>query len=690
MTKSFLSISFLLVVLNNQLKSQYDKEQPSQTESEILETIAESGENEADISIITEELQYYLKNPLNLNLASSKDLEKLGLLTPFQINSIIDYRQKRGNFLSVYELNGVPGFSETLIKTLFPFVAVNSGDTENIALHKAGFKQLFMVNTGRVLELQDGYKNATDSIKQINTNKYYQGNPCRIKLKYRVGYGNNYQCGFLMEKDPGETWFSGSNKTFDFSSAYLQVKDLGHIKNFVFGDFSACFGQGLVTWNGFAHGKTANTISITKTTEGINYYSSFNENQYLRGIASTIELGNIDFSAFYSSKYIDANVSSYDSLGNIAEVSSFQNSGIHALPSEISDEDALGEKIYGGNISFDKGNLRIGATIVNIHYNAVFRKSNEIYNYCLFSGNRLTTGGINYLLRFRKAEFLGEAATNSIHGKAFLNGFSFALVPELSIAMIYRYFDPDYYSPYANVFAQNGNPQNEKGLYTGIEFIPFAKIKINAYTDFFKYPFPKYKISSPSNGSNYLITTFYEPHEKTSISARYSYLKKEEDTKTGTPDPLFLSKVSWQKFRIQASFEVSSSVEFRNRIEFVHYSKQDSSGQNGLLLYQDIILKPNTIPFLFIARYAIFQTDDWESRIYSYENDMLYSYSVPPYYGKGTRAYLLFRYSPLKYYSLWFRYGITIFSNKETVGEGPMKINKNRRSEAGIQAIVRF
>lgn len=508
MIKPLINTCFFFTILNFQLQAQDYNELSNSVEPEIVESIAENAEGEIDISTLTEELQFYNKHPLDLNIATAEDFEKLGLLTAFQISSIIEYRQKNGKFLSVYELNGVPGFSVVTVKTILPFVTVKHGNLENDVNYKPKFNQQLLTFTGRTLESQKGYSNPPDSIKQLNPNLYYPGNSYHVKLKYNLAYGSNFQSGISMEKDPGETWFSGTNKTFDFTSAYLQAQDLKHIKNIIIGDYTANFGQGLVLWSGFTQGITANTVNIVKTIEGFGHYSSFDENHYLRGLAGTFHSGCLELSSFYSSKHIDAHVSSRDSLGNVVEVSSLQNTGIHALPSEISGEDALGEKLFGGNISMTNGRLRIGATYTNMHYSAMFKKADELYNYCSFSGNKLSVGSLNYLLRLRKAEFFGEAAKNSMQGKAFLNGVIFHSISELSIAIVYRYFEPEYFSAYANVFAQNSNPSNESGLYTGIEYLPVAKIKINAYADFFKNPFPKYQISSPSIGSNYFIAIF--------------------------------------------------------------------------------------------------------------------------------------------------------------------------------------
>jgi hypothetical protein len=671
------------------VNAQDTKDDPESYEAEILENISENSEGEADGTIVTEEFENLSRHPIDINKASSKDFEKLGFLTPFQVFSIIDYRQAHGNFFSVYELNGVDGISYSDLKSLMPYIKV---DPSNIDLNSnsGNIQNMLLVNTGRTIELQDGYRSATDSLKKKYPNRYYPGNPYKVKLKYRFEYGNDYSAGLSGEKDPGETWFSGSNKTFDYLSGFVQVQNKGVLKKLILGDYNAGFGQGLVIWSGFASGKTAYSVNIGKSAEGFSQYSSFDENHYLRGIASTFRLGKLDVSTFFSSKRIDANTTSTDSSGNVTAISSLENTGIHALPAEIADEDALGEKTFGGNISYDAGRIKIGATLANTSYGASIQKRPELYNVYAFSGKELLAGSLNYLVRFRRFEIFGEAAHNSMQGNAIINGISVQPVSEFSISILHRYFEPNYFSPYANVFAQNASPTNENGLYTGIEFVPVQKIKVSAYSDFFKYPFPKFGISSPSAGRNYFAETTYDPSENSSFSIRYSYLQKQEDSKTIAPGPRTLANTALQKVRFSVSYKLSQFIELRNRVELVKFNKEAEAEQLGFLIVQDLVWRPERKPFSVAARYAVFQTDGYESRIYAYENDLLYSYSVSALSGKGSRAYMLLRYHPLKFLDLSMRYSIIIYSDKETISTGPTTIDGNRKSDFSVQAIMRF
>ena len=682
---SFLKVSLAFVLLifysSVSLFAQSENEQPVKLESELLEDIAENADVGIDASMLTEELQYLIAHPIDINSASAADFEKLGVLTPFQISSIIEYRKEHGKFLSVNELNGVDGFSVSTLKLILPFIKI--GETQGVV--KKEFSQLFLANIGRRIEKQSGYENVSDSIKAAHPNSYYLGNPYLVRLKYKGEFGNAFDAGFTAEKDPGETWFSGNNKTFDFLSGYLQFQDKGILKNIIVGDFNACFGQGLVIWNGFSSGKTSFANNICKSNEGFNHYSSTNENQFFRGIASKIQYKQLTFSTFISSKHIDANVLNNDSAGNATIVSSFENCGIHALPSQIADEDKLGEKTFGGNLSYDFGIMRIGSTLSNTLYSAAVQKQDVAYNYYAFSGKRIGSAGLNYLVRGRRFNIFGEFALNSTNGNAFINGASLQIVPELSISILQRYFSPQYYMPYARAFSQCGIPTNEQGVYIGVEFSPVSKFKLTAYSDFFKSPWLKYRISAPSAGLNYFINGLYDISKNSSVSIRYIYLQNEEDISSSTPNPNEVVKVSLHKVRINADFALSNRISTGNRVECVLYTKQTLPNQKGFMFYQDFMWKP-VKNLVLTARYMVFNTDGWESRIYAYENDVLYSNSMPAISGKGARTYLLLKYKAGRYLNLWLKYCISTYFDRNTIGTGVTEIQGNQKSDINFEA----
>ncbi|HKB45305.1 MAG TPA: hypothetical protein VKC90_12980, partial [Chitinophagaceae bacterium] len=69
----------------------------------------------------------------------------------------------------------------------------------------------------------------------------------------------------------------------------------------------------------------------------------------------------------------------------------------------------------------------------------------------------------------------------------------------------------------------------------------------------------------------------------------------------------------------------------------------------------------------------------------AYENDVLYSYSIPAFFDKGFRYYFTLNYDLNKKLSLWLRWAQTIYRDKKTIGSGLDEIQGNHRSEIKLQ-----
>lgn len=127
----------------------------------------------------------------------------------------------------------------------------------------------------------------------------------------------------------------------------------------------------------------------------------------------------------------------------------------------------------------------------------------------------------------------------------------------------------------------------------------------------------------------------------------------------------------------------------RNRLDIL-LNKSINYKASGYLLYQDIIY---SLPFQSSAinlRYALFDTDSYNERIYTYESDVLYSFSVPSYYYKGSRIYLMLNYDFSRNISLWLRYSQSFYTNKASMGTRFDEIMGNTKSEIKVQLLLKI
>ncbi|MEO6837256.1 MAG: hypothetical protein ABI185_02635, partial [Ginsengibacter sp.] len=106
--------------------------------------------------------------------------------------------------------------------------------------------------------------------------------------------------------------------------------------------------------------------------------------------------------------------------------------------------------------------------------------------------------------------------------------------------------------------------------------------------------------------------------------------------------------------------------------------------------YTDILYKPLLKPFSGNIRIQYFETDGYDSRMYAFENDVLYSYSIPVFFDKGYRYYINLKYSISRKLSLWARFAQTIYTTKSAIGSGLDLINNNIKTEVKLQSIFSF
>ena len=236
-----------------------------------------------------------------------------------------------------------------------------------------------------------------------------------------------------------------------------------------------------------------------------------------------------------------------------------------------------------------------------------------------------------------------------------------------------------------NAFTENTYPTNETGLYAGVSIHPAATWRLDAYCDFYKFPWLKYLIDAPSNGKDFLAQLTYTPNKQIEVYTRFKMESKQgnqPDNNSVTNYLVYLPKSNW---RTQIGYKVNASIMLRNRIEVLWYDKDGPNKQNGFLTFLDFIYKPILKPYSGNIRLQYFETDGYDSRIYAYENDVLFSYSIPAFYDKGFRYYININYDLTRKISFWLRWAQTIYRDKTSIGSGLDEIAGNHRTEIKLE-----
>lgn len=677
--------------------SQKDKELEK---NEIIETRIEylSGEDEdLDFTTVFDNLYYYYDHPINLNNVSQLDkLLELSLVNTIQVNDLKRHIQTEGKLISIFELQAVPTFDMQTIRNIEPFVEVSRDfDDPNISL-KEMFKysnhELYFRNI-RELNQQKGFSAIDETELQENPNSRYLGSPDKLFARYRFKYQNRVSISLLGEKDQGEEFFTGTQKQgFDFYSGHFFIKGFGKFKALALGDYHAQFGQGLTIWTGQAFGKSADGVNgIKRNAYGLKPYAAVDENNFLRGAATTLKHKRLEITGFVSRKKIDANIQ--DTIEETQEIafSSFQASGFHRTPNELADKDAIGEFITGGRVAYVGDRLTIGTQGIYSRYDGVFNRNSQIYSQFEFSNSQNSVFGADYDYVFRNFNFFGEVARSQNGGVAYINGVLIALDPRLSLTITHRDYDKDFQNLSANALSEGSRPINEKGFYIGMNSILGKGFTLTGYYDKFRFPWLRYQVDGiNTNGYEALAQLQYKPKRGTTMYFRIRQQNKpindfaSDDIERIRPTVDQLQT----NYRFNITYKINDNWSLRNRAEVINYKRGDADREDGYLIYQDVIYKPIGKPYSFTGRYALFQTDSYNSRIYAYENEVLYYFYIPAYYRTGSRFYLTARYKYKKMFDFWVRYGIWQYRNEETILSGLSEIQGNIRSD--LKLVFRY
>ncbi|MBK9732771.1 MAG: helix-hairpin-helix domain-containing protein [Chitinophagaceae bacterium] len=633
------------------------------------------------------------ERPVNLNAAFDEDmkpLHELGLLTDIQINAIITYREKLGNFISIYELQSVPYLDLETIRNLFPYVRVNS----DISVVQVKTKDLLfdgdytmLIRAQQILEEQKGFT----EVDSGSTASHYLGSPLNLYARYRYQYNTKFSYGITGQKDAGEEFFKGTQKQgFDFYSFHLYYRGNNFLKAIAVGDYELKFGQGLLAASGFGISKSSMVMTVKYGGRTLKPYTSTNEFNFFRGGAVVMGTKNISLTAFISSKKIDGNIGKVDTLDEDVFVTSVGGDGLHRTESEVADKNTVHQTVTGGNIDFKIHSLSLGASVIYSKYSVPLSPSLEPYNEFRFTGDQLTTGGVHYDWQYRNFNLFGEAAMDQDGGKALLSGLLISVDPRVDLSFIYRNYGKDFHSLYANAFAESSTVDNESGMYSGIIIRPARAWQIAAYADFFNKPWLDYGIDAPSNGLDLLTQVTFKPNKVLEVYARWKNEAKQQNSSVNNEPLDYIVGVRKQNLRFNLSYKASSSFTLHSRAEWVFFKEEKLSTQYGFLAYQDLIYHRLGSPLQLTARICLFDADDYDARIYAYENDVLYAYSVPAFSNRGMRFYAIARYTVTRGVDVWIRYAQTYYSNLTVIGSGLDEINGDTKSEVKVEVRFKF
>ena len=231
---------------------------------------------------VAEQLMEIAEHPIDLNRTNAEELSQLCWLTDEQIDDILLYQYQHA-FVSVYDLQLIHSLKDYDIRNLLPFVRVEAKGYEAKG-ERMYFREVFHYAKHEITLRADA-RNIED----------YENDPMYGKLRYRFDYQKKVQAGLTICRPTGGAW-----EQMQYG-AFVQLQDIGCIKNLSAGNFQANFGQGLVIGSPFKMGKSRWMSSGMNAREGVRKFTSVGDDyQAFHGIGTTLRFAWAEVSAMYS------------------------------------------------------------------------------------------------------------------------------------------------------------------------------------------------------------------------------------------------------------------------------------------------------------------------------------------------------------------------------------------------------
>jgi len=615
-----------------------------------IETQAEMQRNNDGGEVIDPGQDYFL----NLNANDVAEIVSSPILSPEQAQALITHRQKFGILIATEELQVTGAFDTSYLKKIKPFVFCGQplvDEQFKFSTLLASARNEVLIRFRRSLQEKEGY--GKDGIFP-----FYQGDPNQLMFRYRMRAGNYFSAGIVMEKDPGEVLFASNNGgRMDYFSWHVFIRPNRMIRTIYFGDYQFQFGQGLVAWNGLSLGKSAEVNQFFRRGMGFRPYASAGEAGYNKGVASSLAFHDWSLDLWGSYRKLDASLFPVDTTFKNFEVSSIIESGLHRSYDEIKKKALINNLSSGAHLQWEKARIRSEWTVHQQYFNYPLWPGDDPYEMYDADGKSFLNAGWAVRYLFNNATIYSEVAVDRQLDKAFVGGLLLMPDNRWTISLHLRDYGKKYQCFGCDGLREGSNTQNEKGILTGFSWQIHQQLRLQGYLDQFYFPWLRYTTSSPSKGSEWITQLTYNPARTSEAYLRIKEEVKMNDVSTNGYDvPKEEKKIN---IRANVQWMYTKNWEFQARCEWVGLS-QSLGNSNGLMFFQEVRYKPLGRPYSLAVRWSMFQTDSYETRIYSYEQDMVGSFSLPAYSDEGHKYYFLLRYRLLKGLDVWIRYSRSI------------------------------
>lgn len=638
---------------------------------EYIGALTADDDNDIEISgDMAETLDELADNPIDINHATREDLARIPFLTDQQIEDIEAYIYQYHGMRTAGELALIESLDYKRRQLLQHFVRFDNGRAEK--------------RFPRLDDILKGGKHTLTATANIplydrkGDRNGYLGPKYRHYARYEFTFGNYVKAGLQGSQDAGEPFFAEKNSMgYDHYTYYIVLRQLGRIKALALGQYRLRMGMGLVMNTGTGFGKLMTLSSLGRSTNSISANTSRSQgNTYLQGAAATVALTKrLDLTGFFSYRGIDA------TLNKDGTIATILGTGYHRTPGEMEKKNNTHLLATGGKLHWEWQGLHTGVTGVYTRSDRELKpKTSQIYRRHYPAGTSFWNASVDYGYRNHWLTLNGETATGNSHGIATINSASAEIGSTLSVVALQRFYSFKYSAIYAQSFSDGGRVQNESGLYVGVNWQALPKLDVTFYTDYAYFAWPRYQASQSSHSWDNMLKMTYATGAWTILgSYRLKTRQKDNSGKNALTDD------RTDRGRLSAAYNVGKwSVKLQGDIAHNSYTA------NSLGWMATATAALNIWKCSIAATAGYFDTDDYASRIYTYERGPRYSFYFPAYYGEGIHYAIFARADPSKHLMVIAQCGVTDYFDRDHISSGLQQIDRSSQSDLQMQVVWKF
>lgn len=657
-----------------------------------LDSYQADDDNETDGDVdLKERLEALAQHPMQINLLRRDDLLQLPFITEEQVDSLLSYRAKKRGFVSLGELQlirGIDYYTRVFLSLFVRCEAAYPLTEEQLQRKQEADKITHKLFTGNhtiesrldwPLYQREGYAPQ----KGVSATNWYAGNSLHHTIRYRYHYKQEVLYGVTLEKDAGEPVCKQGFYPYDYWSGYVLLRPKAEPWSVVVGDYNVYGGRGLLLGKPQFGGKVQQMLTLKRPQTQFKAHTSADESRYFRGMAAAYQVKALRAVAYLSYRKLDGRFDnkSHDTIRTIL------TSGLHRTLSEIASRHTLACLTTGASVDYTAQRWGLSANAIVTHYGRVVSPQERVYNQYYFRGRTAVGSSLSYYVLLGRLSVVGEWAVDGKGHLAVENSLNYRVSQRLSLNAQQRHFSYRFISINGQALQQGSRVANEQGLMLGARYLPLQRLELMGYVDMFRFPKPTFNAYfDNTSGFEAALQGQYSFSNHFKLQCRYQ-AKQKQYNYTYNKERLLERRMT-QKLRAAAVWTLSH-VDCNVQTDVVNAYRQSGKSAWGAMLSTRVGWKPSTT-FQLKAFASLFMTDDYDSRVYAYEPQLLHVMSFSSFFNQGWRGVLLANWQCMKSFALSLRYGTLKYFNRSTQSSGTEMIHSSWKNDVSFQLIFKL